>query len=289
MLESDSSKEKIRRYITRIKDLPTLPIVVTQILKLVNQDSSSAKELGQAVASDQALAANVLKLANSTFYGFSRKISTITEAIVHLGFNVVRCLAVSVSVIDVFSEGEDRQYFNRSEFWQHSIGCGIISKMTAQRVKNVDPEIAFLVGILHDLGKLALDRFMVADFNQVLKIANEQEMTFSEAEQRYYDTDHAQIGAWLADWWKLPSSIVEPILRHHKTENIGAGSLVAIVAFANALCHHRDIGNSGYQKKLPLNIPFWESLGFNEDLLNFIDKNIDAELERAEIFTALAT
>ncbi len=283
-----ANRDKIRCYITRVKDLPTLPMVVTRILKVINEEDSSANELARAVSMDQALSANVLKLANSAFYGFSRKISTITEAIVHLGFNVVRCLAVSVSVIDVFKESKDSSFFNHRQFWRHSIGCGVISRIIAVKQKNVDPETALLAGIMHDIGKLLLNRYLAADFAQIVNIANTQEMTFFQAEKLYYDVNHAQIGAWLADEWKIPPVIVEPINYHHSETYEGKRPLVLVVALANALCHEKDIGNSGFRKKGHFDFVSWANYGFDEKLINYIYERLDEELEKASIFETLA-
>ena len=286
-IDSPSKGEVIRRYITRIRDLPTLPGVVTDILQIINSDNSSAGDLSKAVSMDQALAANVLKLANSAFYGFSRKISTINEAVIHLGFNVVRCLAVSVSVIDAFKEGEGRENFNRPAFWRHSIGCGVVSRMLAIHTKKVDPEVALLSGILHDLGKLVLDRFMDVDFVQILQIAKEQEMTFLQAEKLYYDIDHAMIGAWLAEWWKLPKNLSEPIRYHHSPGAGDRGPMVGIVTLANAICHEKSIDNSGYSKVKPVDHALLESLGLDETSLGYVNKNLDEEIEKASIFESL--
>lgn len=125
-------REDIRLGIRNIKNLPTLPIIVSRVLEVADDSGASANELAEIVARDMSVSAKVLNLANSAFYGFSRRITTIPQAVVVLGFETVRSLALSVSVFESLNSSQDAASFDREAFWVHSIGCGTVSRITAK-------------------------------------------------------------------------------------------------------------------------------------------------------------
>ena len=156
-------REDIRLGIRNIKNLPTLPIIVTRVLEVAADSGSSANELAEIVARDMSVSAKVLNLANSAFYGFSRRITTIPQAVVVLGFETVRSLALSVSVFEYLNKPTGEASFDREAFWVHSIGCGTVARITAKSLGWRDTGTPFVAGLLHDLGKVILD----TDYNDL--------------------------------------------------------------------------------------------------------------------------
>jgi c-di-GMP-related signal transduction protein len=147
-------REDIRLGIRNIKNLPTLPVIVSRVLEVADDSGSSANELADIVSKDMSVSAKVLNLANSAFYGFSRRITTIPQAVVVLGFDTVRSFALSVSVFETLKQTTDDVSFDREAFWIYSIGCGTSARLIAKNLNYKDTGTFFVAGLLHDLGKV---------------------------------------------------------------------------------------------------------------------------------------
>ena len=237
-------REDIRLGIRNIKNLPTLPVIVSRILEVADDSGSSANELAELVARDMSVSAKVLNLANSAFYGFSRRITTIPQAVVVLGFDTVRSLALSVSVFESLSSNTGEISFDREAFWIHSIGCGTASRLVAKELGYRDTGTFFVAGLLHDLGKVILDTYFSEQYTEVVEEMVEEERSALDAETDILDIDHAEVGAWLAARWKFPEILVNPIAAHH---NLIAAEEefvkeAVIVHLANVLTKRAGIG-----------------------------------------------
>ena len=283
------NSERIRTQIFRIRELPALPLVVTRVLKLVSEPNASVQDLNKIISSDVALASKILRLANSAYYGLSRQVSTITEAVVYLGFNMVKAMALSISVFDVLKgRGSCYKYFSREALWRHAIACGVASRIIARKIKLVDLETVFLAGLLHDIGKLVIDQYRNKEFKQILNLAEREHMLIMEAEQRIIGVDHTEVGYWLADWWKLPESLTSPILGHHNSDIYLKNNIAAIVHVANAICRELGLGNSGDEQSFKPDPKALAFLGLSANLASEIEESLRHELENAEIFLSFA-
>ncbi|MFH0793307.1 MAG: HDOD domain-containing protein [bacterium] len=208
-------KEAIQRIIDRLKDVPTLPTVVQKIIEIVDSPDTSASDLNKAISTDQALSAKVLKLVNSAFYGFPKKIETLQHAIVILGFNTVRSLALSISMLDFFSRRTGQHQLNYVEFWRHSIGCSALARMIAKNAFPAIAEESFVAGLLHDIGILVMDQFFTADFSQVLEMVRNDKIILPKAEKEVFGFTHSDVGRMLAERWNLPDALLYSIAYHH--------------------------------------------------------------------------
>ncbi len=150
---------ELKKRLSNIENLPTLPIVAKNVIKLTQNPDSTAFEIAEAISQDQAMATKVLKTANSAYYGFPRKINTINYAIVVLGLNNIKNIVFSASIMERFSSIGKNLLFDRRDFWQHSLLCGIISKKISEHIGIKNSEEIFMCGLLHDFGKLILDNF----------------------------------------------------------------------------------------------------------------------------------
>jgi putative nucleotidyltransferase with HDIG domain len=237
---------RIKRITESIISLPTLPSVVSKMIELVDNPKTSASSLARLIYTDQALTARILKLANSAYYGFSREISTVNMAIVVLGFNTVKEMGLSLTVLEVFKDSSGNDLFDISRFWQHSIACGSASRMIAKKFRYHLVSEAFVAGLIHDIGKLILKQYMHKEFGEIIEKTSHGEMSLDEAEKQTVGATHSRIGAWLAEKWNLPGIIVDCIEHHHDPWEAGIDPvIVAIVSVANYLCHICGIGNSG--------------------------------------------
>jgi HD-like signal output (HDOD) protein len=278
----------LKSIVDRIIDLPTLPQVVTRIMSLLEDPSSSAKDINDVMCQDPALVAKILKVVNSAFYGLPNRVSSISQAVVILGFNTVKSLAVSASVLDMFGEGDED--FSYEQFWAHAVGCATLSEAIAREQPEAQPETAFVLGLIHDLGKLVLDQFAPAEFREILALAKEQETSFYEAEVQVLETSHADIGFWLAQKWQLADDLAEAIHHQHSIEEAPDASsrqLASICSFADYVCRLKRYGAAGNYGKPVLPVKAWEQLTYAQEDLPALNERLNAELHRADAFLAV--
>lgn len=279
-------REDIRLAIRNIRNLPTLPAVVLRIMEVAQDRESSAKQLAEIVSNDQSVFARVLKLANSAFYGFSRQISNITQAVVVLGFDTVRSLALSVSTFDSLSRADSESRFDREGFWVHSIGAGMAARAIGGAMGSCDSGNLFVAGLLHDVGKVILD----SHFREYYGIAVERLMVERrptvEVEREVLDIDHAEVGGWIAARWRFPDALVAPIAHHHRPEAADWTGLeqTLIVHLANILVKRMKIGLC-YEATAPEPSELvYSRLGLKPDVLPQVMEELDGAREEIDEF-----
>ncbi|MBE9546022.1 MAG: HDOD domain-containing protein [Proteobacteria bacterium] len=274
---------KLERRLAKVHDLPTLPVVVNNVIQITQNPKSSALEVGRAISYDQALATKVLKTANSAFYGFPRKITTITHAIVILGFANIRNIVLTASIFDMFPSKGKNKYFDREGFWKHSLACGVTSKLIAKRLGIKNLEEAFICGLLHDLGKLVMDTHFNEDFGRVVRLVKEKEILIRDAEQQLLGIDHAAVGGVVADKWNLPPALIKAIRFHHNPPLANESMrIAAIVHLADALCRAIGMGNGGDGKVPCINEESWELLNLNKQTIKRLFSEMEEEVATAD-------
>jgi len=282
-----ADKLKLKQVVGKIDSLPTLPIVVTHILQLVESPDTSATDINQVISADQALTAKILKLVNSAFYGFSRQISTVTQAIVILGFNTVKSLALSATVFEMFSGGGEA-LFDRTAFWEHSIGTGIAAQIIGKKIKYPQVEEAFIAGIIHDVGKVVLDQHLHDDFKKVIQLRDRMGLSLQEAEQEALGIDHTLIGKWLADKWNLPPLLQSAIAYHHDVKRSKDDDLMpSLVHLGDILARTKKIGSGGDDSIPPLQEEAWNRLKLQRQDLESILKDLDRDMGMTQDFIAM--
>jgi len=239
--------EETRRLVQRIVDLPTLPIIIPQILRLVEDQKASATDLARVIGSDQALASRVLRLANSAFYGFRREIVSISHAVVLLGFDTVKSIVLAATVFDTLGNGDVVSSFDREQFWLHVVTTANAAKRIARDRRLMDPEAAFVAGLLHDIGKVVLDRFFYRHYAEAVRRATALPCLIREAEVQLFNVNHAQVGRWLTERWRFPPALVEPVAFHHAPQAAPREAVVlsTIVHVADLLARNASIGSGG--------------------------------------------
>ncbi|MBN1547207.1 MAG: HDOD domain-containing protein [Syntrophaceae bacterium] len=281
-------EETINRRIEQLKDLPTLPTILMECNQMLQNPETTASTLGDVIKTDQAISSKVLKLVNSAFYGLSGRVSTISQAIVVLGFNAVRNIILSISVFEFLPRNADLKGFEIYKFWEHSIGCGVISKILGQKLGIEDPEEAFIAGLLHDVGKLVIARIFPEDFITILKITHSNKALFLDAEQDVLGITHNQTGEILAKHWRLPSTLIESIAFHHNgTEKMNNKNLVSIVHLADIITRGLQIGSGGDMVIPAINRKAWDALNMNSKIIEPLMDDLDEELEKMSIFLSI--
>ncbi|HED00754.1 MAG TPA: HDOD domain-containing protein [Proteobacteria bacterium] len=279
-------RTKLTKLGENIRDLPTLPVVANNIIQITQNPKSSALEVGKAISQDQALTSKVLRMANSAYYGFPQKITTINHAIVILGFASIRNLVLAVSVFDMFSKRSGN--FDRGGFWKHSLACGVTAKLIAKRLGINNFEEIFISGLIHDLGKLVLDAYFGEEFTRVIDLVKVKGIPIREAEQELLGLDHAAVGGILANKWNLPPQLLKVIRFHHNPPQAGESMrVVAIVHVADVLCRAAGIGNGGDCKVPCVNEQSWKLVSLNKRLLVKLFSEVEIELAVAcELLTS---
>jgi HD-like signal output (HDOD) protein len=238
----------LQTRLSKIEDLPALPLVLQQVQKIMNNPKSNMGQIASVMAKDQALASKTIKLVNSAFYGISKPVSSITQAIVILGLNTVNNLMLGLSAIKIF-KSTGAQAINHEEFWEHAFATALISRSIGKLLHFEEPEDCFTAGLLHDMGRLIFEQHMHKEFMEALAVSNEKTISLSRAEQLVLGADHAFAGGYLAKKWKLPAALITPITFHHSIGSIPEElaqhvKITAIVAKASQTANKQKLGNS---------------------------------------------
>jgi len=241
---SKYSLKVIRNRVRNLAQLSTLPHIAARVVDLVDNPKTSAATVGRVISTDQVLAARILKLANSAYYGFPREISTLNLAIVVLGFNALRDLVMSISVIDQFTV-DDEGTFEANQFWRHALVVGMGARLLSRyKGYSVAGEV-FVAGLLHDIGYLVMYQQFPELFREVYYQAKTGGVPFYQAEQQKLEFTHADLGAWLAEAWNLPDKLVDAIRYHHHPDNSehSHSGLTQLIHIANMISYSIDEGS----------------------------------------------
>ncbi|MDR1533521.1 MAG: HDOD domain-containing protein [Planctomycetota bacterium] len=283
--------QKLRAKIESIGDLPTLPTVVTKIVGQLNNPSTNAADIGKLIEQDPALSGKVLRLVNSAYYGFPRQIKSIQSAVVILGFNKIRTTIMTASLFSSFRKGP-AGFLNINRFWQHSLGAAMGAKSAAETLGSVHlAEDAFIGGLLHDVGKIIMDQYQPAIFGPILKYAADKGMLVTEVENQVMNGfNHAAIGSWLVENWRLPKDIVRMVEGHHSPQRYNQDrELVAFVHIGDILARAIGVGNGGDNRMPALNSEIVANFQLNEVFFEKSVTKLIREIEKASEFFSMLT
>ena len=269
-------------------ELPTLPDVIIRLLGAVDNPDSTASEVARIIGTDAAMMVKVLKLVNSPFYGMPRQISTLTQAIVVMGFAAIRNVALTIAVFDEFGHSDGSPSpteFTREKFWEHSIATAMMANLVATQVEYGKNEDAFVAGLLHDIGKIIFDRYLHDDFIAALTLADAGGLSIFDAEKNVMGESHAFVGSWLADNWHLPGHLVDALRHHHAPENSQVDwQLVAVINVADKLVRQHGIGHPGDDLQPEIDRAVEERLGLNQEDYIEIKQLVATNFEAAMAF-----
>ncbi|RKY67865.1 MAG: hypothetical protein DRP97_06920 [Candidatus Latescibacterota bacterium] len=277
--------QKAKNLIDGISDLPSLPFVVSKMLEVTADSKAAAPDLGQVISMDQTLTAKVLRLVNSSFYGFRGQVSTISHAVVMLGFNVIRSLTLGLSVVKIMGNLGNSKGFNYEGFWEHSAGCAVCARWLAKRTNYDPPEEAMVAGMMHDIGKILLSEYAAGGFEKAVRIASEEGKLLAKAEEQVFGFNHALVGMLLAKGWNLPALLCEGIRFHHEAfsdKESPHSEIAYLVHMSNLYCKEQRIGFGG-DRNLPEDLePLWRELGLNKQDRTDLSPQLKGEVRQAE-------
>lgn len=268
----------VKGQILSIQDLPTLPGVLDEVTKLVEDPDASTEAIAKVISRDQVLSAKVLKMVNSPIYGFPGRIGTIQHALVLLGFNVIRGIIISTSVFDIMVAA-------MKGLWEHSLGVATAANIVAKNAGFEDPEEYAVAGLLHDLGKVVTAVQLPELHDTILATVKERDITYLRAEKAVLGFGHDRINAWVARHWHLPGNIREAMSRHHSPHLAEFYKPVAcVVHIADFMVRLFEFGSSGDDQTAYLRPEALKELGFKmSDLERSLDELSEQMIDIADL------
>ena len=247
-------------------DLPTIPAVALKVMQLIESENTSAEQLAKVVASDPAVAARVLKISNSSFYGCQRQIQTLPHAIMILGMSTLKSLVVAASLKQVYHP----YGLTEKMLWEHSFGAALAARIIAREVRQVSFEEAFLGGLFHDIGKIIMNAVSNQQFQEVMECCYNSRVPFEEAEQQLFSYTHSEVGGLVIKKWNFPELLYRAVLDHHTgpaadNDDPYQAAFTNIVSLADLFCHRFGIGIRESAEELDLLQSFpVQQLGLDE-------------------------
>ncbi len=231
--------------------MPTIAKIGARVIELASSPDVSMHDLSQAIHQDPSLAARVLKVANSPFYGMPRQVDSLQLALVILGLTEVQNIALSLSVFNIVKNMNSHVTYNREQFWLHSTGCGIVAKILAHALGLRNEGTDFAAGLLHDMGKIVIDEFFADESHLIHEKMTNRRVCMLDAEVEVLGESHAPVGGWLARRWRLPDTLCDGITHHHDSQgslpaqSIKDPKLAALSYVAEGFCGRHEIGWDG--------------------------------------------
>jgi HD-like signal output (HDOD) protein len=272
-------KLHIDHLITGFRATASPPIMYLKLNEAINDPSSSLTKVSEVISEDSSLSARLLKLVNSSFYGFPQRIGTISDAVFLVGSNQVRDLALATTMMNTF-KGIPEELISMEKFWKHSLACGIGSKIIAETAGSTDIERFFVSGVLHDIGRLVLFTKAPVESRTILEKSQTELLPLYTIETNEIGFSHCEIGRALADSWRLPQIFQEVIGYHHLPEKAQQYPFeTAVVHLADIIAHALQIGNSGEHFVPPLEKKSWERLNLSTHHIEIIMNSVMNEIE----------
>ena len=281
----------IKGYIER---MPSLPTSVAKVLEVCNDPNASPADLNRIISIDPVLMGKVMKLINSAYYGLNQEITSLVRAVIMLGLNTVKNLALSTAVLGTLGKTIQSQALNMEGFWRHSLCVGVTAKLIAiqRKVDKKMLEEYFIAGLLHDVGKIPLNNRLSEPYMQVMTLSDKEALPLYQAETQVLTLNHSQVGGIIVANWKLSEEIRDAVIHHHNPVAYRGNyeDLIMTVAMANYFANVSEIGFAGdrYPERLNPAIPDFlrMDIAYLEDEMQH---RVTAEIEKARIFLQVAS
>jgi putative nucleotidyltransferase with HDIG domain len=236
---------KTEKLIVLVEKMPAFPRSVQQIVQLTSDINSSAKDIVRVIECDPVMTVKILKAINSSFYGLPQKITSVQRAVIHIGLNTIKNIALGVAAMGMLNPN-NKANFNTSNFLLHSLTTAAISKLLAERIRLSSMECSdcFVAGLLHDFGKVVFAEFIPDEFKLALEKSKEQQLPLHQTELEFIGINHSQAGKMLAEKWELSASLIDAIAHHHELDR-NQNVLRDCVFAANQISKHLQFGDGG--------------------------------------------
>ena len=278
--------KNIKDKLKQIEGLPPFPATHAQILELANSEESSSEDIAEQLQMDPSLLATIFKIVNSSAYGFQKKVDSLKLAVTLLGLEEIANLVMTAQVFKNLGNYDGGSGFDRAEFWKHSIGTAFITRAISKKLQT-EVESAFLAGMLHDLGKVVLDRCFTDYYRPVVELAAKEELWIGDSEHQLLGLTHADVGGQLATEWQFSEKYLYSIMHHHNPEATGRYQrLTSLVHLADHLCRKFGYGSGGDEQVPEVHPAVLDRFSLGERGLAILAEIAEKELEGASSFLA---
>lgn len=228
------------------ESIPTASSILGEVTKTIYDPRSSAQDLADIIERDPPITAKTIRVANSAYYGTTSRVNSLKRAIVTLGFDTVKEIVTSIAMVHYFFDPKHKSEVNRVGMWLHSVGTAYAARMIANKTKRERPDVAYTVGLLHDIGKIVMVIAFPEMYTQAVRYAHENKLYVFSAERKLMNIDHSMVGNLICGKWNLPEAITDAITYHHRKDaQTEHSELVKIVRLADILARKADIGDPG--------------------------------------------
>ncbi|MEM9753521.1 MAG: HDOD domain-containing protein [Planctomycetota bacterium] len=286
--DAESVEANVQSAIREISHIATLPEVTLKIIKLVEDPNSTAQDLNKVITNDPALGARILKVVNSAFYGLPGQIGSINRAIVLLGLNAVKNIAIAASLAKLFRGGKVCSCFDAKELWTHSIASATATKMLAEKAGLGLPDEAFLAGLIHDIGLMVEMQARRAEFVEAIETSHSQGRSLREVEAELIGATHEQFGQALCKLWKFPVSFQNVAGYHHRPLELpeDCRALPSLVHLADVLTKQLEMGYTGDVEEAEIDQEIKEALKLTQQDFEEVLATLPQAIEEAgSVFT----
>ncbi|GHV28129.1 phosphohydrolase [Synergistales bacterium] len=277
-----------RRVLRRVKDIPSLPQFVIETLNKLDDPTSSAADVASKLSKDEGLVVRVLRLANSAYYGISRRITNISEAISYLGFKTIKSIVLAASVYKFMDSSFAGYALDRGELWKHSQSVAAACRYVCTKNRVCDPEAAYIGGLMHDIGKIVLNDYVRFGYSIILRLVEEDCVQFCDAERQVLGFDHAQVGGLVMEQWNLPDLYTCITTYHHTPWDLPEDkipeyqSIVDVVHVCNGICIMLGVGIGADGMQYNISPDSLERLGMTDKLEEIMGEFVDLFLSLEE-------
>ena len=284
---NEEKQKKLNKLVGLVNEseISSIKSVTTGIINIINDPESTGRSLAEIIKIDPPLTAKLLTLANSAHYSSPRKIIEINEAVIWVGFDALKELALSQKVCEIFNTGESIDGYSSISLWKHSVAVALLGKMICRREFREKGENTYVAGLLHDIGIIVEDQFLQDEFRHAVSKSNNEKKNLLNAEHEILGYDHADIGNAITAAWNLPQELVVAIGYHHHPHNAGHtfSRIASTLYVADYVCQDNGIGyrDAPFQSKVALD-ECLRTLHIQPHAINIIVKDVEQEIQRIE-------
>lgn len=272
--EIQQRRDKNKNVLAHVYNLPSIPVIMLEVNKLLDNPMTSAAELGRVISKDQGLVTKILTVANSPLYGLPRRVSTIDFAIIILGFDHIKNIVLALSMIEAFKNKSDK-YLDRKKYWIHSIMVASTAKRICDDLGYHFTGEAFTCGLLHDLGIPVIHKYFNKDYITICDLVGNKNYTFDSAEAEVLGLTHEDIGYYLAQRWNLPHTIADTILNHEHPQLSSQNKILSsVVHLADYMTSILGIGEFNWDLDYQLDKSIISTLNLGDE--NYLNKFIQS-------------
>ncbi len=282
--QQEMTIDHILKLVSR-SQIASIRNVVSGLISIINDPESTSKDLQDIIELDPPLAARVLKVANSAYYSPRSTISGVEEAIIWIGFDALKELALNQTICRIFGSGRSVGRYSKASLWKHSVAVAVFCKMIYRREFGEKGEDAYVAGLLHEIGIIIEDQFLNKSFNEIINKTENEGIDFIDAEDEVLPFNHSDIGMAVAAQWKFPQELVMAIGCHHTPENAPGqfSKIVSTLSVADIICRDKGIGyNDAQENDSSVLLGCLKDLSIEPLAIDLIIPDLEHEISRLE-------